>query len=977
METKTILRIVVASPSDVQDERKLLDGIIEELNRGIAATMNVRLELCRWETDAFPGFHPEGPQGLIDPILKIEDCDIFLGIFGRRFGTPAKGAASGTEHEFQTAYQSWKARGRPQIMFYFKEDRQLPQTAEEQEQRARLDQFKKNFPKEGFSWNYKNKKDFERLVRNNLTQYLRNLDASGNSPNKDNEALQHYSGKLQQRFSTIHLFGEKQPEAGSEPAALRHMANITHGFVPLHLTDWQEDGEAQRATPLEIEKLFFNNQDDRHFLLRGLPGSGKTTMLRYLAHRFAKKGLESNEELIPVYLRLKDLKLGKTSLQAFVREQIDSDSGSAENTETLCARGRFLDNPMVLLFDGLDEIEDAETNQKIAEALNDLERQHPRCKIIVSSRPIGLQKEGYPKYRPLDLLPLGPEMIDGYLDKWFSGDGDKTVAIRETLKNKPRIRALAANPFLLSMICFTFEQGGDAGLIERRSELYKNCTNRLLKRRYTLDDAAVADDGKILAVLKDLSLRFFLWQEADFPVDHVNVIGRRVLTAEELGKTEDFLDRVQRDTGLIQRDRQGFSFVHRSLWEYFTALALLDKKSDFVIRQAANPDWEEVVRLYAGLLEKDLQVEELINGLWTINRPLALRVTTEVKTSAAELLQPLIAREEGNQSKLLLIDSLAQSLPLIAETERQSLVQETLRILLIDCEERDCEVIYHAQELLEKMGLQPLEPDGLIYELFDLAHATERQQKFLKDPANHFDWIDVKGGVFWMGDDEHLDEEKPAHPVKVDSFRMAKHPVPNRLLSHFPFGTKYPNYGGESHPAIGNTWWEAYYFALWIDARLPSEAEWEYAARGGKHEQRTEYYFGDDVGELSNHAWFGEDNRQFAYDVNELNPRTGKENLNPLGLANMLGNVWEWCADWYDGSYYQNSPASNPKGPTQGTQRVLRGGSWNYNPKLLRCAFRLRYNPSNRHAGVGFRCAQDAGTGSTCQDAGVQPFTDG
>lgn len=509
------------------------------------------------------------------------------------------------------------------------------------------------------------------------------------------------------------------------------------------------------------------------------------------------------------------------------------------------------------------------------------------------------------------------------------------------------------------MICFTFEQGGDAALLERRSDLYEKCTQYLLQRAYDPESGASAKSNyeNTLEILKDVSLRFFLWKEDDFPVDHVNVISRRALSAETLGRPEDFLNRLERETGLIQRAQEGFTFVHRSLWEYFTALALRDKTNDFVIRHAANPDWEEVVRLYAGLLQNHDKVVELVNGLWNLNRPLALRVTTEVKTPAAELLKPLIEKEEGNQSKLLLIDGLEQSLHLIAATDQQKLVQETLDILLIKCEERDCEVIYHAQELLEKTGLQPLQSGGLIYELFDIEHAVERQQEFLNDPANHFEWFDVKGGEFWMGDDEHIDNEKPAHRVKIDSFRMAKHPVTNRLFANFKFGAQYDE--DENLPATGNTWYEAYYFALWIGGRLPTEAEWEYAARGGKQAQRTQYYFGNAEEELPKHAWFGESGRSLAHAVDEINPRTGKENLNPLGLANMLGNVWEWCADWYNGSYYQHSPASNPKGPSQGTQRLVRGGSWNDVAEYLRCARRGTNNPTNRSAGVGFRCAQD------------------
>ena len=83
MEPINLLRIVVASPGDVQPERDALPAVLAELNRGIAATQHLRLELGRWETDTYPGFHPEGPQGLIDPILRIEDCDVLLGIFWR------------------------------------------------------------------------------------------------------------------------------------------------------------------------------------------------------------------------------------------------------------------------------------------------------------------------------------------------------------------------------------------------------------------------------------------------------------------------------------------------------------------------------------------------------------------------------------------------------------------------------------------------------------------------------------------------------------------------------------------------------------------------------------------------------------------------------------------------------------------------------------------------------------------------------
>src|SRR5437879_5257131 len=119
METKRILRIIVASPGDVQPERDALPAVIDELNRGIASERGLRLELSRCETDSYPEFHPEGPQGLIDELLRIEDSDILIGIFWKRFGTPTKDAQSGTQHEVLRAYEAWKEKRSPQIMIYF------------------------------------------------------------------------------------------------------------------------------------------------------------------------------------------------------------------------------------------------------------------------------------------------------------------------------------------------------------------------------------------------------------------------------------------------------------------------------------------------------------------------------------------------------------------------------------------------------------------------------------------------------------------------------------------------------------------------------------------------------------------------------------------------------------------------------------------------------------------------------------------
>ena len=168
-----ILRVVVASPGDVQAERDRVPAVVNELNRGIAADQGLRLEVYRWETDAYPGFHAQGPQGLIDPILRIEDPDVLIGIFWKRFGTSTADGRTGAEHEFGLAYEAWEKTGRPQIMVYFNDEPYSPRSRQETDQWGRVLDFKEAFPKEGLWWTYTGAPDFEKLLRIHLTHFFR------------------------------------------------------------------------------------------------------------------------------------------------------------------------------------------------------------------------------------------------------------------------------------------------------------------------------------------------------------------------------------------------------------------------------------------------------------------------------------------------------------------------------------------------------------------------------------------------------------------------------------------------------------------------------------------------------------------------------------------------------------------------------------------------------------------------------------
>jgi formylglycine-generating enzyme required for sulfatase activity len=165
---------------------------------------------------------------------------------------------------------------------------------------------------------------------------------------------------------------------------------------------------------------------------------------------------------------------------------------------------------------------------------------------------------------------------------------------------------------------------------------------------------------------------------------------------------------------------------------------------------------------------------------------------------------------------------------------------------------------------------------------------------------------------------------------------------------------------GSDYPATYLSWDDAVRFCQRLSTkeggtyRLPTEAEWECACRGGS---TSVYHFGDDASRLGDYAWFADN----AYKLKEMYAhQVAQKKANAFGLHDMAGNVWEWCADWYDKDYYAGSPPDDPKGPASGSLRVLRGGCWFYGPGLCRSADRGRHSPVNRHLFLGFRVARSS-----------------
>ena len=220
----------------------------------------------------------------------------------------------------------------------------------------------------------------------------------------------------------------------------------------------------------------------------------------------------------------------------------------------------------------------------------------------------------------------------------------------------------------------------------------------------------------------------------------------------------------------------------------------------------------------------------------------------------------------------------------------------------------------------------------------------------------------VPAGEFTMGSDKGDDDEQPVHRVFLDSFYMDKFEVTNGRFAKFVeaiqseppwgFADKETPVVRSDRPVRWVNWMEAFGYCLWAGKRLPTEAEWEKAARGT---DGRVYPWGSDQ-PTPIHAVFGL--KEGADMVAPIGNRD--KGKSPYGIHDLAGNLYEWVADWYDEQFYTKNPAINPRGAVEGTAKVQRGGSYINNPYRLRSSFRSKGDPTEHDPNVGFRCTEDA-----------------
>ena len=195
-------------------------------------------------------------------------------------------------------------------------------------------------------------------------------------------------------------------------------------------------------------------------------------------------------------------------------------------------------------------------------------------------------------------------------------------------------------------------------------------------------------------------------------------------------------------------------------------------------------------------------------------------------------------------------------------------------------------------------------------------------------------------------------DENPRHKVFLDAYFLDRNAVTAAQYKKFAAATgrplhPRPAWNKDDHPVVDVSWDDAAAYCEWAGQRLPTEAEWEKAARGGS---QTIFSFGDDEGRIGDYAWYIDNSSGATHSVGTKKP-------NAYGLYDMIGNVYEWVSDWYGEDYYLSSPLRNPRGPSSGGARVLRGGAWGITPYYCRSANRYFSAARVGYDLRGFRCA--------------------
>ena len=640
-----------------------------------------------------------------------------------------------------------------------------------------------------------------------------------------------------------------------------------------------------------------------------------------------------------------------------------------------------------VMLDGLDEAADPIQRDNLSKLVEKLTQVYAGCRFVVTSRPVAYTGTiVLPDFVHVEIAPLSDDAVDTFLAHWcqqlYGGDTeasrDHCRELVSSLHARPEIRRVARTPVMLTALAVV--HWNERRLPEQRAEMYESVITWLSRSRQ--DRPGREKPERTVTLLQELALAMQdhpdgrqtqvskRWA-AEFLAPH---FGPKKPTAKSLAAAEGFLTDEELDSGIVVALGNEIRFWHLQFQEFLAARAIAglpDSDQRKLLHGTSlklyRPEWREVILLLAGALHKQGAakvagfVQQVLDGLLTATSESAKPTKSKRKRDGARDEEPQLAiearcaallggvfhdlRPAGYQPAEPRYDALLHRVMGIFDRERSQTVDVTIRIA--------------AAEALGQVGDPRLE-----------FNARDR-------------WVDLPGGSYLQGsqkddptqpnyDTNAYDYELPVHRVHLAPFSIGRFPVTvfdyQRFMEHDGYVTeKYWKRGGgfgqftepedwseqlahKNRPVVGVSWFEAMAYCECFGDRLPTEAEWEFAARGTTGRK---FPWGNPDA----------DSTRLNFDGNIGAPTPVgifPQGATPEGVEDLAGNVWEWCWDWY--GEYSAKACDNPQGPKQESFRVLRGGSWYHISGDCRSAIRFGSAPDNRDVNVGFRVVRSVRT---------------
>jgi formylglycine-generating enzyme required for sulfatase activity/energy-coupling factor transporter ATP-binding protein EcfA2 len=752
------------------------------------------------------------------------------------------------------------------------------------------------------------------------------------------------------------------------------------GFVP---GERRRHALPERETVTETVIVSVNEAlaAHRRLVVLGDPGSGKTTLLRYLALLYARALHEQSASvperlgldevgLLPVLLPLRQLGSflkrhaeesteGHRLLLDFLRQHLQN--------ERIDVPADFFDaylnnGQAVILLDGMDEVAGADMRRRVARLIEAFTRAYPDCRFVVTSRIKGYTDaarlgEAYATTTVQDFTMADVERFLSYwhrlvyISQMGAGSPADYAAQRQTeqlvsaIRANERIRELAINPLLLTVIALVHRDR--VKLPDRRAELYDEAIAVLLGKwdeaRGVLPEQPILpnrpfDTTDRRLMLQNVALHMHEQQQKEIEVEALQDLLYRLFEPLVAGEgladkaVQRFLHLIEERTGLLVARGDGvYTFSHLTFQEYLAALAVAarDDYVSYTLARSGDSWWREVVLLAAGHLSM-LSKERTSRLIAAIGEHRQEPARYHNLVLAAECVRDV---GEGR-----------------VDPEVANAVTDRLRAGL----ETSPSV------LARWFKLKQARADWVEQRSSAMNALVRAGAGYWTQPYGEPEWVEIPAGEFTMGSEQGTGDEKPVHRVDLPTYAIARVPITNaqyRLFveatdhqppKHWPDG-RIPK-DLESHPVVEVTWHDAIAYCQWLSQvtgktiTLPSEAEWEKAARGDK--DTRDYPWGDTFDRL-------------RCNTSELGIGTTTpvgifpDGASPYGVLDMSGNVWEWTRSISANYPYQ--PNDDREALTGDGRRVVRGGSFYYGRNDARAAYRSFTSPGARIGSSGFR----------------------